>query len=411
MMKNKVKFFVLTLTLLFLIPGVSLAYDIRTNESTNVIDGDQVIDDDVIITGGTVEVDGTINGDLKAFGANVVVSGEINGNVIACGSSVNIKGLVFGDLMTAGGMVTVSGEVTDDLIAAGGNVNLEGEIRDNVILAGGMLDVADRAKIGRDLLVGGGTVTVAGEVKRNVTFGAGQLSILGEIGGNVSGEADESIEIGPKAEILGNLEYKSSQEANIKEGAQVVGENKWTPVEKKDNKKSFVSRALGKIYSSLALLVVAIVAVLLFPKKSEEVIANINSRPGKSFLYGLILLVVAPFVILLLAVTILGIPLAVILGMFYGILLYASKIYAGLWAGNRILGYINSKNEKKAKTLVWPVILGIFILWVLCIIPFVGFVVKIAATVFGMGAIAVCMVNYYNEKKGNRIEKKMVTRK
>lgn len=409
-MKNGLKF-LLILTFALLLPGFALAFDIKADENSNIIDGDQVIDDDVIITGGTVEVDGTINGDLKAFGANVVVSGEVNGDVMAFGSSINIKGLVFGDVTTAGGMVTINGEITDDLIAAGGNVNLEGEVRDNVILAGGMLNVADQAKIGRDLLIGGGTVTIAGEVKRNVTFGAGQLSILGEVGGNVSGEADEDVEIGSKAEILGNLEYKSSKEANVNEGAQVAGENKWTQIEKDNNQKSFLSKALGKVYSGLALLVVAVVAVLLFPKKSEEVIDNINSKPGKSFLYGLILLLIAPFVIVIVAVTILGIPLAIILGVFYGILLYVSKIYVGLWAGKRILDYLKSKNKNQLKTLVLPVILGIFVMWILFIIPFVGFIVKIVATIFGMGAITVCLLNYYNERKGKRVVKKATAKK
>ena len=186
---------------------------------------------------------------------------------------------------------------------------------------------------------------------------------------------------------------------------------KWEETKKEQIKKSgesFISKMFGKVYSGLALLIVAIVVVLLFPKNSNELIQYINLKPGKSFLYGLILVIVAPIVLLILAITILGIPLAIILGVLYGVLLYIAKIFTALWVGNRILGYINAKKKKEYKTLILPVILGIFVLWILFIIPFIGFIVKLAATIFGIGAIVVCMVNYYNEKKGKnkKIEKK-----
>ncbi|NQV00287.1 MAG: hypothetical protein HQ538_06125 [Parcubacteria group bacterium] len=400
-MKNKkTKLIAIIIGLLFLVPGFALAYDLRLEESSVTISKDEVIEDDVIITGETITVDGTINGDLMVFAANVTVNGDVNGNIIAAGSNVKINGLVFGDLIMAGGMVELEGEVTDDLIAAGGTMNIDGEVRDNVMMAGGMISVTERGKIGRDLLVGGGMVNLAGNIKRNVTFGASQLTVLGKIGGNLNGEAGEKVSIESGAEIDGNIEYKAPQEAEIKDGAEVVGERKWEEVEEKAQKsRSFISGFFGKIYSGLALLIVAIVAVLLFPKKSAEVAANINTKPGKSFLYGLGLMIVTPIIIVILAITILGIPLAIILGLVYGVLLYASKIYAGLWVGNRILEYINSKNKKKYKTLILPTVLGLFILWILFIIPFIGALVKLSAVIFGIGAISVCMVEYYKSKK------------
>ncbi len=410
MLKNKIKFLLIAFSILLLVPSVTLAYNLKLKESSVTISKDEVIEDDVVITGETITVDGTINGDLKAFAANVTINGDINGNVIAAGSDVKINGLVFGDLMVAGGTVELIGEVTDDLMAAGGTINIDGEVRDNVMMAGGMINVSERGKIGRDLLVGGGMVNLSGTVKRNVTFGVGQMTILGEIGGNLNGEASKKIVIESSAEIDGNLEYKTPKEAEIKDGAMIVGEKKWEKLEDKARKNrslitNLFGNILGKIYNVLALLIVAIVAILLFPKKSEEVANNINTKPGKSFLYGLGLLIVAPTAIIILAITILGIPLAIILGLMYGVLFYVSKIYTGLWAGKRILEYINSKSKKKYSNLILPTILGLFVLWILFMIPFIGVLVKISAVIFGMGAILVCLFNYYKENKG-RIKKK-----
>jgi cytoskeletal protein CcmA (bactofilin family) len=415
MKKNKTKLLSAIFGALILIPGIAFAYDIKLEENSNTITKDEVIEDDVIITGETVTVDGTVNGDLKAFAANVTINGDINGNVIVVGSNVKINGLVFGDLMVAGGIVELEGEVTDDLMAAGGTINIDGEVRDNVMMAGGMINVSERGKIGRDLLVGGGMVNLSGTVKRNVTFGAGQITVLGKIGGNLNGEANDKVLIEPGAEIDGNLEYKAPQEAEIKDGATIIGEKKWEEIEDivEDN-KSLVSDIFGnifsKIYSGLSLLVVAIVVILLFPKRSEEVANNINTKPGRSFLYGLGLLIVAPIIIIILAITILGIPLAIILGITYGVLFYISKIYTGLWIGNRILEYFNSKNKKKYKTLILPTVLGLFILWILFLIPFIGGLVKISAVIFGMGAMLVCIINYYNKNKSEK-KKEVVVNK
>ncbi len=53
--------------------------------------------------------------------------------------------------------------------------------------------------------------------------------------------------------------------------------------------------------------------------------------------------------------------------------------------------------------------MGLFILWILLAIPFVGALVKMLAVIFGIGATAICIVSYYNEKKKEK--KKVVVKK
>lgn len=405
MKKNKTKFLMIVFAILLLVPGVAFAYELKLEEETVLVPKDQIIEDDLIVTGESVTIDGTVNGDLIAFAANITINGDINGNVIVAGSNVRVNGLIFGDLKMAGGMVELEGEVTDDLMAAGGTMSIDGEVRDNAMIAGGMIDFSERGKIGRDLLIGGGMINLAGDINRNVTFGAGKITVLGKIGGDLSGEADDKVAIESTAEIDGNVNYNAPSEAEIKEGAEIIGEKEWSKIEEKIAEgKSFFSKVIAKIYGGLALLMVAIVAMLLFPNKSKEVVNNLNEKPAKSILYGLILTVITPILIVILAITILGIPLAIILGLVYGVLIYSSKIYAGLWVGSRLLGYVSS--NKKDNNLVWSVVLGIVVLWALFLIPFLGGLIKVVATLFGLGAIMICIFTYYKQKKSNKVSNK-----
>lgn len=376
--------------IMVLMPGLALAYEIKGGQDNYTIGKDEVIDDDVLVGGGTVTVDGTINGDLMAAGANVTINGDVNGTVRAAGSTVIINGVVFDDLVVGGGTVSVKGEVVDDLIVAGGSVIVEGEVRDNAMMAGGILDIANGARVGRDLLIGGGMVSISGEVKRNVTFSAGQLNVTGRVGGNLTGEADEKVTIGPDAVINGNLEYKAPAEADIESGAEVMGNKQWTPVEETVQKASYAANYLGKIYSVLALIATAIVVVLLFPKYSMQLAQNIETMPGKSIGYGIIVLILTPVIVLFLAMTLLGIPMAAIIFGLYLMVLYLSKIFVGLWIGKMI---VKPKGDKRG-AVVGSAVLGVLILSILMVIPFLGFLVKLAAVMFGLGALVICIKDY-----------------
>jgi len=48
------------------------------------------VDDDVILNGNAVVMDGVVNGSLLASGNTVTINGTVNGDVIALGSQVTI---------------------------------------------------------------------------------------------------------------------------------------------------------------------------------------------------------------------------------------------------------------------------------------------------------------------------------
>jgi cytoskeletal protein CcmA (bactofilin family) len=78
----------------------------------------------------SLTVEGTLDGDAMALGGgSVTVSGEITGDLVSLGGPVFIPGLVRGDVSSIGGPVEISGGVRGNVSAVGGKVTLSGEGR------------------------------------------------------------------------------------------------------------------------------------------------------------------------------------------------------------------------------------------------------------------------------------------
>jgi hypothetical protein len=386
--QNKTWRFVLLLSaVLFVIPLTSLAFEVKRGEGV-VIGKDEVINDDVLVAGNNITVDGVINGDLKAAGANITINGGVNG-----------------DVMVAGGQVNLRGKVSDDVMAVGGTVVCDSEIGDNVMVAGGNIIISDKAKIGRDLMVGGGNILLSSEVGRNVNLGGGTVTVSSKIGGNLKANTGEPPVLTSKSEVKGDFFYTAPREAKIESGAKILGKTTFTPLEEsaKKAKKPFFPNVGFKIFSTLGLILAGVVIVLLFPKQSRKIADMINSKPGKSFGIGLVISLLMPALILLLIITLLGIPLALLTLSFYLCATYLAKVFVGLWIGRLILG--SGKNQQKGEkeaSLLGAVALGTLLLGLILTIPFIGFLIKIVVVFLGVGAMGIVI---YEALKPEKVEK------
>ncbi len=96
------------------------AAEFKTGKEVTVAE-DEVIDDDLYMTGETMTIKGTVKGDVVASGKVVRIEGVVEGDVMAAGQAVVIDGEVRDDVRIAG-MTLKLGEaarVGDDLFAAG----------------------------------------------------------------------------------------------------------------------------------------------------------------------------------------------------------------------------------------------------------------------------------------------------
>lgn len=137
-----------------------------------------------------------------------------------------------------------------------------------------------------------------------------------------------------------------------------------------------------KFFSAVFGLAVSLILGLLFwrlwPKKAEEINTIIGSRFGQSLLVGFIALVIFPMIVLLLLVSLIGIPLLFILVPFFLFLLWFSKILTAFYLGKRIL--VN-------QTMFWSLLLGLLIYYFFKLVPFVGLLAALIFITAGLGAL------------------------
>lgn len=328
--------------------------------------------------------------DVYAGGGIVSIEEDIDGDLYIAGGSLTINGNITGDLVIAGGQITINGDIEDDLRAAGGSIALNGNVGDDVIATSGQLNISTDTLIGGSLILGNGYANILGTVNEDIKGGGGKIVLGGTIYGDVMLEVQDSIVLTEGAAIEGNLIYTSLREAELNEeqvsgfiefNKQLIPEEKVDIGEEIDN---FFSRwhIFIQVLKYLSLLALALVLVLIAPAGLTGATKICIDKPWRSLGLGFVVLICSIAAMIVLSITVIGLPLAFILLALLMITLYVAKVYASLFIGNLL---IKPKKMTKAK-LFGLTALGAFILAIVDIVPFIGWLVSFVILMIAFGA-------------------------
>ncbi|KTG08276.1 bactofilin family protein, partial [Haloferax profundi] len=276
----------------------------------------------------------------SAGGAVVIDEGETYvGDLEATGGTVIIAGTVDGDVSTAAGnvVVTETGEVTGSLEGVAGSVTIEGTVDGDVNLAAGAIFVRDTATIGGTMEAAGGDVRLDGAIAGDVRVGA------------------ESVTVGPSAQIGGSMEYDAAT-ATIDSGAAIAGGATQVDDVELVGPPVFgvpVSQFEGPVipawvftgYWLLANFVLGAIIILVAPQFARRVTGLGTKKAVRSGGVGLLLVVAVPIVLLVLLLTIIGIPLSFAGGVGFLLALWVASIYGALVLGTWLLSLADYDNR------------------------------------------------------------------
>jgi cytoskeletal protein CcmA (bactofilin family) len=361
----------------FMVPvGVSPAAALeRRTEETVVVRADETINDDLFASGKSVRVDGRVRGDVIAFAQNVTVTGVIEG-----------------DLISAGAQVVLDGEVQGDVRAAGHTVQLNGAVGRNVLGAAQLLQLGGSGRVNGNVIGASETLSLAGDVGGSVT-GAGETV---ELQGRVGREADlavESFTFGPRASIGGDLTYHAQEELSVPSGT-VAGSVRHVPVQ---HEKPDMARpqerfnAFGNFLSLTWLTgsaVVGLVLLRLFPRVAAEFLAVLETQPLPSLGLGVLAMIGTIPVAVVAALTVIGLPVALLLGAGYLGGMLVGWLFLALAAGSIMVGLVRKGRPWHPS---WAFLLGLVVLYVLTRLPFLGGLVTFVGLAFGLGAFLVAL--------------------
>jgi hypothetical protein len=371
--KNLFKILIIVFIFNIIFPAITSASEFKAGDRL-VITKDEVINDDIYFAGSSIIVDGTINGDLVAAGGEIRVTGTINGGIIA-----------------AGGSILVDGNVTNDIRAAGSEVRIGGDVGDNVLAFTGQFFLEKNAKIARDLTLGAGNAVIEGTVNGNINGGVSYLEMRGATKGNVTVNIENNIKIFPGATIGGDLDYTAPGQGELSGIVSGKTTYKETPVKKEDLMSNITSEIIGYLW----LLMIGIVSLMFAPELTQKNSDTVSVKPLKNLLWGLIFLIITPIVVILLLITIIGIPLSLIVLIIYTIFLYISRIYVGFWVGQ----YVLKKLHKETRFKVLTMALGLLIVLIGINLPIIGIFIHLVILLLGLGAIILSEYDVYQKLK------------
>ncbi len=353
-----------------------LAADLRSGDTIAVASG-EVVDDDLYVAGETIVIDGTVNGDLWALGSTITVNGEIKGSIVAIGQTINVNGNVGHAVRLAGQSINISGNVSGDLIVFGSEAN-----------------IASKVKIGGDMLFSAGNVRLNGPVDKDVKGSGSEVIVANVVGGDVELKV-KNLTLTSSANVQGNLTYTSENEADIQSGAKVEGKTTHNMPEVK--KPAPFSGIVGKLIGFLMALVTGLIIILIIPGRSASVADSIRNKPWTSLGWGAVILFATPIAAIVVCITVIGIPVGLIALALYAIAIYISQVFVGLFIGRWIIGRFREVESRAI--MVGALALGLIIITLLGLIPYLGFWIGLAVALFGLGAMLVSETTLRNESR------------
>lgn len=365
--------FLILISFFFLLPNVVLAQ----KETKNIV----------------VEKGEVINHDFFAAGESVTISGVVNGDVYAAGANVSVDGIINGDLFAGAGIVTLLGEVSDDVRVGGGNILINGTIGKNLTVGGGSVTITSEADIRGSLLAFAGNLDVKGPIGREANVFAGKALFSSQVGGDLKGALDQ-LALTSGAQILGNLEYESENEAEIDEGAIIFGETTYKLPKEREVRLSKLAPKLHpvilgltafkfylKFFSFVIVFIFGLLFLSFFPKRTKNIINILKTRSWASLGVGFLTPILFGLAMLLIAITLIGIPLIFIIAPLFGLLVYFSRIFLSLLIGTKVLQRFNL-----TKSQPWALFTGLLIYSLLSLIYIIGGITTFIFTALGLGA-------------------------
>ncbi|MBT8100873.1 MAG: hypothetical protein KJO82_14045 [Gammaproteobacteria bacterium] len=321
---------------------------------------EQPVNHDVYAASRDIDVRSTIDGDLVAAGARVKVGGNVSGDVIAAAQDIEISSDVNDDVRAVGQRVRILSPVSGHVVAAGQSVTVAEQVGDWAWLAGDKVEVLDR--------VGG-----------NLSIRANEIIIDAEVGGNVE-VVGENLRLDPNTKIRGDLTWRSNSEAVISPEAQIDGE--------------FIQEARPGLLEELttqggySLPLSSIIAVsalfLLFSRPLRATAERIGTSPGKSLLFGALVFLATPTLVVVLWFTGIGFWLGFSVLLIYFVILLLG-ILTGLFAVSDLaLRYF------REQPVAWQSLAAIFVtvvaVMLLAKVPWLGSLLLMGILLIGICA-------------------------
>jgi cytoskeletal protein CcmA (bactofilin family) len=326
---------------------------------------------DLFVLADRTEIDGDIDGDLVVWSREVIVNGHVKGDVICGAERLRINGTVDGNVRSFAQVLDVTGNVGKNIMSWSGETDIEDKATVGGTVTFGSNDASLSGKVAGDVLGMGHTIDVNGKLAGNATFRSETLSIAsgGEIDGQARCACKNDPEVASGAKLAGRIERIS-------------------PTRESESKYQRARFYWHRVLLWGVGFVFGLVLLLLVPSFYADATESCKRYvPAAGF--GLLFLFAAPIAAFIACITIVGLGVGIATLLLYIIALYASTIFVAGWLGEALLG-----PRPGVGAAIGRLALGLFILHVLRILPYVGGWILFIVVFWGFGALMLAIYKH-----------------
>ena len=325
-------------------------------------------------------------GTYYVSGQNITVDGNVTGDVVCAGQTVVINGSVGGDVICGAQTLTVNGPVAGSVRGASQVVTLNGTVGRNVTIAAQSFVLASNSRVGGDVAVAAETTSLGAPIGQTVYVAAKKLDLNSTVGGNVTSYV-EALNVSGTATVAGNFDYTSQQTFSI-DKTKVQGQISRHAATRASDTRSDAAIAFRKLmYWIVSGLLGALLAIWVAPRFVRGVTNAMVSRWQGSLAWGALALLVGPPVLVILSLTVVGLPTAAVLGILWLIAVLTSGLFAGIAVGRLAWQREDSNRRALALSAMAGIPLVLLSEW----IPGLGGVLGFIAVIWTLGGMVLAI--------------------
>jgi cytoskeletal protein CcmA (bactofilin family) len=347
------------------LPSAAMATEYRKGDTVEVAK-DETIKGDIFMSGHHVKIEGTVDGDVYVFCQNADIEGHVTGDVIAFAQIIRISGQVDGNLR---------GFTNTSLIS--------GNIAKNVLSFAESITVDSSGKIGGSVTTFVNTLTIDGKIGRDLLVMSKATNISGTVGGAIDARGD-SLTFNSGAQVEGGVKFKGNRPPDVSSKAKLA----FAPVYSQLEHRTEYSEShfyVWRVIWTAAVILFALVLFLLMPAFARETVDSAE-RYGASFGLGLLVLFGIPIAAIIACITVVGLLIGISTFVLWLAALFSAQIVVGTVVGQWIMGRTHETWQ-----LIGRMVVGVIVIRVAGMIPYLGGWIRFAVVLWGMGAISLAI--------------------
>jgi cytoskeletal protein CcmA (bactofilin family) len=350
------------------------AFTFKTGDTVN-FPKTETIDDNLFVSGQKIKIESNIKGDLFCAGQEVDIQANVDGDVICVAQNLNINGKVSGSIRSIAQSLKINGQVAKNITVAGQTIDNKSQVTGEAMMAAQSLNIEGSTK--KSLLAAGNNINLLGTVGKDANLYAEKLNISKDshIGGALTYESKNLATIENEKVIVGKITHNLPKETDPKN---------FKKIETKKNEfgnKTWFAKELASLFFHL---IIALIILAIWKKPIFKMADNMLNNFGKSLLFGFLILIATPLVIVTLLITIIGIPISIMLGMIFAISLFLSRIFVALVVGRYL---VNSYLATYKDSILPIALIGVFVSFLVFAIPVAGCMLSVVAVAWGLGGV------------------------